>query len=155
MTVNLVGLTDPLGNATTFARDLLGRVVGETDPLGQERTYQYDAAGRLTVATDRSGRRREFAYDALGRRTAETWLAAGGGVADTLTFSYDANGNLLSAANQWGTYTRTYDALDRLATQQDLWGLGLTFGYHAAGQRDAVTDSQGGCGPRSTTRPGG
>src|SRR5262249_54475186 len=56
----------------------------------------------------------------------------------------DADGNLLTASDDSGTYTRTYDALDRLATQTDLWNLTLTFGYDAASDRTSVQDSLGG-----------
>src|SRR5262249_15202701 len=39
---------------------------------------------------------------------------------------------------------RSHDPLGRLQSQQDLWGLNLTFGYDRAGHRVRRDDSQGG-----------
>ena len=61
-----------------------------------------------------------------------------------MTFTYDGNGNQLTAADQNGTYTFTYDALNRVATQQDVWGQTLTYAYDGNGNRVSVSDSLGG-----------
>ena len=71
-------------------------------------------------------------------------MSSGGSTVNTLTFTYDANGNLLTAANGNGTYTLTYDALDREATVKEPFDLTLTFTYDAVGNRTKVEDSFGG-----------
>ena len=51
------------------------------------------------------------------------------------TYTYDADGNVLTAANVSGTYTMTYDALNRVITTEDPFGLTLTYTYDADGNR--------------------
>jgi RHS repeat-associated protein len=142
-TSNVTGMIDSVGNRSTFAYDALNRQTQETDPFNKSLTYAYDAIGRLTSQTDRLGRRENFSYDAGNRLTGATWLAVGGGTADTFTLTYDANNNQLTAANSQGTYTLTYDALDRVKTTQQPFGFGQTFTYDAVGNRTLVQDSFG------------
>src|SRR5262249_34808719 len=137
-------LADPVGNLTSFAYDALDRLTVQTDPLGKAVTSAYDADSRLTLRTDRDGRQRQMSYDALGRETAETWLASGGGTDNLLTYAYDAVGNQLTAADSHGAYTMGYDALDRVTSTQEPFGLTLTSAYDAVGNRTLVQDSQGG-----------
>ncbi|MFO0881256.1 MAG: hypothetical protein U0840_28365 [Gemmataceae bacterium] len=124
--------------------DAADRLVTQTDPLGQVTTLTYDAAHRLTERTDRLGRIRAFSYDAANRVTAETWTDAAGQPAGSLSWSYDAVGNRLSATSAAGSATYTYDALDRVSTQTGPWGQTRTFTYDAVGQRILVQDSLGG-----------
>jgi RHS repeat-associated protein len=51
---------------------------------------------------------------------------------------------MLTAANNAGTVTMTYDSLDRLATQQEPFGVLVTSTYDKAGNRTLVQDSFGG-----------
>ncbi len=66
-----------------------------------------------------------------------------GATVDTRAFTYDQAGNLLTATNAAGTYTRTYDELGRLETQSGLWGVDYAFDYNDR-ERTGVTDSLGG-----------
>jgi RHS repeat-associated protein len=141
---NVVNVIDAVGNRTTFAYDAANRMTQRTDPLGKSGTYAYDLADRLTSETDRLGRRQDFSYDNANRLTGAVWKSSGGSTVNTLTYTYDADGNLLTAADQYGTYTFTYDALDRATSQRDVWGMALTFSYDAAGNRTRVNDSLGG-----------
>jgi YD repeat-containing protein len=141
---NQTALVDPLGNRTSFVFDVLNRVIEQDDPLANKTTMAYDAAGRQTSQTDRLGRRIDFSFDNVDRLTGETWRDAGGTVVNTVTLSYDAHDNLLTAANGNGAYTFSYDALDRLSTQAGPFGLSLTFGYDAVGNRTLEQDSKGG-----------
>jgi RHS repeat-associated protein len=136
---------DAVGNLTSYVYDGLNREVRSTDPTGHTVTQAYDAASRLTSETDRLGRVMTYAYDNANRLTAETWLATGGTVVlNTQRWSYDNNGNVLSAADNIGTYTLGYDALNRLTAQTDVFGLTLTFSYDSADRRTLVQDSLGG-----------
>jgi RHS repeat-associated protein len=136
---------DSVGNVTSYVYDSLNREVRRTDPTGHTVTQAYDAASRLTSATDRLGRVMTYAYDNANRLTAETWLATGGTIVlNTQRWSYDNNGNTLSAADNVGTYTLGYDPLNRLTAQTDVFGLSLTFSYDAADRRTLVQDSLGG-----------
>jgi RHS repeat-associated protein len=141
---NRVSLTDPLGNQTLFQYDARHRRIQETDPLNHSAAWAYDPAGRLVSTTDRDGRQRTFAYDNVNRLVQETWVAVDGTTVDTLSYTYDADGNLLTAADSNGRYMFTYDALERPMTEQEPFGLTLAFGYDSAGNRTTVQDSLGG-----------
>src|SRR5262249_8605676 len=94
--------------------------------------------------TDRLGRRRDFQYDAMNHLTTETWFNSGGTATATMNYSLDANGNELTATNANGTYTMSYDALNRVTGVNDVWGNTLTFSYDGVGNRTKVQDSLNG-----------
>jgi RHS repeat-associated protein len=121
----------------------LDRQIQLTDPLNHSSTYAYDKDSRLISSTDRDGRLITYAYDGDGRLLGQTWQVSGSTV-NLLTLTYDNNGNQLTAANNAGTYTMTYDALDRMATEQEPFNLTLTFSYDGASNRTLVQDSLGG-----------
>jgi RHS repeat-associated protein len=141
---NVTSLIDPVGNQTQFTYDALNRLTQQTDPLNHSATFAYDLGSRLTSSTDRNGRQQNFQYDPLNRQTTVTWVAAGGATTDTRVYGYDQNGNLTSASNSVGAYALAYDALDRMSSQQDPYGLSLTFTYDAVGNQTLVQDSFGG-----------
>jgi RHS repeat-associated protein len=140
---NVVNVIDAVGNKTTMVYDGLYREIQQIDPLGHSSTYAYDRDSRLISSTDRDGRLISYAYDGDSRLLGETWQS-GGSTVNTLTYSYDNNGNMLTAANNAGTVTMTYDRLDRLATQQGPFGVLVTSTYDAAGNRTLLQDSFGG-----------
>src|SRR5262249_10181936 len=111
---------------------------------GHAATYAYNGLGLLTDSTDRLGRRIQYLYDAEARLTGQVWDAAGGGVDQRLTFTYDNNGNQLTAQNGNGTYTMSYDARGGVMGALEPFGQQLTFTYDARGNRTVVQDSQGG-----------
>jgi YD repeat-containing protein len=51
---------------------------------------------------------------------------------------------MLSAANSAGTITNSFDALNRTATNQNVFGQTLTYSYDAASNRTLMQDSFGG-----------
>ena len=128
--------------------DNLNRLADEEDPHGNSATFAYNDAGLMTSRTDRIGQRRDFVYDELGRVKTEKWYNNSSTLVNTLTFTYDANGNREMAQDQNGTYTLTYDALDRTETVKGLFGITLTFSYDAMGNRvvDPLDRRQGNLG---------
>src|SRR5262245_17477743 len=74
----------------------------------------------------------------------EVWKNEQGATVNTITYTYDENNQLLTAGDNNGTYTFTYDPLGRMATQQDPWGNTLTFGYDLEDHLATVDDSKGG-----------
>ena len=50
----------------------------------------------------------------------------------------------VTAGDQNGFYTLTYDAVDRVTVVQELFGQRLTFSYDAVGNRTGVQDSSNG-----------
>src|SRR5262249_51897735 len=117
--------------------------ITQTDPLNHSSTFVYSTTDKLTSTTDRNGRVRNLSYDALDRETGETWLV-GTVTADTLTYTYDAASETLTAADKNGAYTMVYDVPGRLTSEQEPFGQALTFTYDAAGNRMVRTDSQSG-----------
>jgi RHS repeat-associated protein len=141
---NLLSVTDPVGNVTSYVYDTLNRQIRATDPTGAVTTTSYDAAGRMTQVVDRDGRTVSYAYDADNREIGETWKSSTGSVTNLLTFTYDHKGNRLTASNNAGTVSYSYDALDRLATQTDVFVLTTTYAYDALNRQTSMQDSLGG-----------
>ncbi len=153
---NLLRLIDPVGNLTQWLYDALNRKTQDTDPRSNVSTYAYDPNDRITSATDRNGQRIAPSYDLLNRQTGEAWYNASGTMAGLLTFGFDPNDNLLTFAapiagtlTQPNLTTRTYDALDRFATQLDAFGTLVTSTFDAADNRTVVQDSLGGLATRT------
>jgi RHS repeat-associated protein len=134
---------DAGGNVTTFVYDALGRVTQTITPLGTT-TTTYDAVGDLTSQTDPLGRLITYSYDAVGNNIGQTWYNADSSVQNILTFTYDADYNQLTAANNVGTYTMTYNSVGEVTTVQGLWSTLLTFTYDADGNRTGIQDNFGG-----------
>jgi RHS repeat-associated protein len=137
-------ITDADGNTTHFFYDALNRQTSSYDQLGHTTATTYDAAGRVATITDADHRRQVFTYDAADRVTGVTWLSSTGATVNQLFYTYDANGNVLTAGDDNGTYVNTYDAQNRLATQTDPLGLTLAYAYDAAGRVIQREDSLGG-----------
>ncbi len=117
---------NPVGQTTTFTRDVLGRVTTKNVD-GDTTDYVYDPAGRLLSATgpdaevfyqrDRLGRVRSemvdgrvlaHDYDALGRRTRR--VTPSGSVT---TYAYDAAGNRTTVNVNGHTLDFAHDAAGR------------------------------------------
>src|SRR5262249_14863163 len=121
---NLLWVEDPNGNMTAFTYDELNRRLSKGNVTTTEMAYyEYDANDNITISNDRLARQRHFTYDALNRLVGEQWEQAGPGVVNQLTFTYDAAGHNLVAADGHGAYTFTYDALGRVATVQEPYGV--------------------------------
>jgi YD repeat-containing protein len=95
------------------------------------------------TTTDRDGRRCDYAYED-GRLVSEKWYDASGALVETLSWSYDLDGNLLSATSSAGTYSFRYDGAGRVVHVDEPFGLSLDFTYDLAGNRVLVVDSFGG-----------
>jgi RHS repeat-associated protein len=123
-------VTDEVGNARESCVDGLGHLTyvwedpGSSPHLNYETIYTYDALGDLLSVTQdgsnsANARKRTFAYDSLSRLT-----KAVNPESSTLTYTYDADGNVLtkkapspnqsSGFSAAATTTYTYDALNRL-----------------------------------------
>ncbi|MBL8868680.1 MAG: putative Ig domain-containing protein [Planctomycetaceae bacterium] len=85
------------------------------------RSFGYDPNGNQIDIIDRNNRRREFSYDHAGRMIEERWYAENNGpLVETIRFSFDILGNMLTAENSVSKYTYTYDILNRLKSVDNL-----------------------------------
>ena len=63
---------------------------------------------------------------------------------DTFSYTYDGDGNILTASNSQGTYTLSYDNDGRVTNVTEPFGVSLAFIYDADANRTQVSDSFGG-----------
>jgi YD repeat-containing protein len=141
---NVTSVEDANHNVTSYFYDDDSLKTRMIDPQMHAATYHYDHDLRMDYTLDRNGRRRDFVYRDDGLLLVETWRNSGGTVVDTLTYTYDADGNLLTAANTASLYTFGYDPDNRLTNVQEPFGLALTYGYDQADRVTTVQDSKGG-----------
>lgn len=140
---NVVKITDPKGQVSTFDYDQYDRLIRIINPLNQARTFQYDKRGNLVSQTDPGGVTTTFVYDG-GDRLIRKLLPG-----DTVNYSYDSVGNLLSLSDSDTALQFQYDAANRqtravtgsTSTQPATI---LTYTYDTDGRRTTLTDPQGG-----------
>ncbi len=132
---------------TTSGYGCVSRIDGKARAvwnLAKERGRSSFLIGGFST-TDALGRVEDFYYDAQDRMTGQVWYNAGGTVVyDRLTSTYDASGDLLTAANGAGTYTMTYNALNEITSVMEPNNVALSFAYDAAGDRTQMQEYAGG-----------
>ncbi len=111
---NLTSLTDANGHATRFEYDAFNRVQKTVYPGGAFESYTYDDAGRLVTKTDRKLVTTTYRYDDVGRLAGKTYSDGTAPV----NYTYDAVGNLKTAANDVDTLTWAYDLAGQALTEQ-------------------------------------
>lgn len=172
---SLEAMTDPAGNATTWFRDVEGRVLDKVYADRTQASYAYDAVGRLQSRTDAMGQMTAYTYNldnSLGRvdysnarittpSVAYTYdsryprLATVTDGYGTTTFGYNpvgstpqlGAGRLASIQGPWknDTITYTYDELGRVVTR-GLNGSTEQRGFDALGRLSSVTNPLGAFG---------
>jgi len=125
----LQAVTDPLGNTTQYAYDLIGNTTTITNPDGGVTTIVRDDRGNIVSATDPLTRTTTYTYDGKDNVTSAT-----DPLGHTVRYGYDGNGNTTMATD---ALTRTY------ATQ-----------YNAYGGPVLLTDPLGEPAARRLRRPG-
>ncbi len=144
---NLVAVKDAGNHTTSYAFDAFDRLTAMTTPLGHVTSYAYDAAGNRIRRTDGNGATTTYTYDKLTRVAAIHY--PGSPVypsPQTLTFAYDADGDLTSATGFGYTETRTYDRSDRLWSASFNYGpfiATVSYTYNKDGYRASLKDSSG------------
>ena len=130
-------------NHTTYAYDTHDQLGSITPPTGTSlgvQKYSYDDFGRIRNHTDGDGGVTTYTYD-NDDRVLTTAFDDG---TQTVTNTYDGNGNRLSESSATGTITNTYDQRNRLiATVNTAGGGAVSYGYDLAGNTAEVTDSTG------------
>ncbi|MEX2500550.1 MAG: RHS repeat-associated core domain-containing protein [Wenzhouxiangellaceae bacterium] len=112
---------------TTQVYDTNGNLIQRTAPDGAFVQFTYDAHDRLTEITDNLGNRIVYTLDSEGNRLTEQ--------------TFDPTGTLTL------TQSRTFDQLNRLASQTTATGETTTFGYDRNGNLVSQQDPIPGRGP--------
>ena len=159
-------ITDPMGNAHSYAYDANGDLVSHVDAVGGTSRFAYDRNHGLVDIRDPAGNRAvRNDYDAVGRLISTT--DANGNVVtythdpgasreivrdrlgNQTVIDYDATGNLLARTDALGhTRTYTYDNRDNQLTETDPLGRVSTRTYDAQNNVLTSTDFEG----NTTTR---
>jgi RHS repeat-associated protein len=113
--------------------------------------YSYDSLDRLTAATHPNQTSESYTYDDVGNRIAShqgssyTYQTFNRLVtANSNTYAYSANGNLIFKTDASGSWTYTWDFENRLKQASKSGGVIVTYSYDALGRRIQVTSSTGG-----------
>ena len=118
--------------------DARSRVIRQIDANGGEYTLEY--YNDHTVTTDAEGRVSEIWYDELGR-TLKTVDAEGA----VVTYSYDANSNIVAITDALGNTTRyEYDAFGNKVKEIAPDGSSYSLQYDANNNLTQLTDPRGG-----------
>ena len=102
---NLTSVTDANGNTTSYQYDAANQLTLITFANGKTQQFWYDAVGNITRHKDEAGNQTVMTYDANGNMTSRSYPD---GSSDQYT--YDLVGNLLTANNANANLTFTYDA---------------------------------------------
>jgi RHS repeat-associated protein len=162
-TGDLLTVTDPLSNTTTYTYDTAGRVLTRADAAGGLTTYTPSAAGPTSITetlTPSHSRTTSIAYrsdglvgsvtDPRGKTTVLSYNATGdlSSSSDPLShvtqFEYDAFGRRTKVTDPLLNATQTaYDIRGLVTRVTDAAGKHTDFGYDAGGRRTSVTDALG------------
>jgi RHS repeat-associated protein len=133
-------IRDAVGNTTNYTYDITGRLTAEQTASGT-RSYTYDAVDNRTSATDRNGRMINYSYDNLDRLKSETWVGNG----QQFIYTYDKNGNRLTALDGTIKYVYSYDYTDLLETvdrqQAGNPTVSFKYGYDDVGNLTSAEES--------------
>jgi len=98
-------LIDPSGDTTNYAFDADGNTIGMTQVLGTLTTsavYSYNQAGQMTEVIDQDDRTDSYTYNADGLVLTEVCYNDLGSAVETMSYTYDTAGNMLTALNTDG-----------------------------------------------------
>ena len=125
-------MLDPNQNKIEFTFDKAGHCLTETNANSTIR-YEYNNQGLISKMTNGRGQVTTVLYDEAGRVTSITDLLG------TISYTYDANSNVLTTKENGKTITRSYDALNRITEYTDGNGKTIKYGYNAVGNLISLT----------------
>ncbi|MEJ7791974.1 MAG: DNRLRE domain-containing protein [Gaiellaceae bacterium] len=131
--------TDFKGNVTGYGYDSKGNLTSadRPAPLG-DITLTYDTLSRIATVRDGKAQLTTYTYDLLDRITQIQYQDG-----SLISYSYDANGNQLTMADNTGTSSYTYDQLNRILTESLPGQQQVSYLYDAASNLISYTDAGG------------
>jgi|GEM_PF-1592447 len=136
---NIIAVTDPNTNTTTYMYDADNRVISMVNAAGDTTLTQYDPVGNVMSQTLPNNDTVTNVYDALNRII--TVYDEIGLITST---AYDPVGNVLSSTDGLGHITSyMYDALNRRTSMTDALGQTATTAYDADSNVTSTTDRNG------------
>lgn len=136
--------SDPLGRTTVVAYDERGRVSGVADPSGRTFAPHYDPGGRLTAMVFDDGSSQRIGYDNLNRVRRVTDVDPRGHDVASVSYRYDAAGNLVEVVDGAGTVTYEVDPVGHQTAITYPDGSRVDYAYDELGRMTAATHSEHG-----------
>ena len=124
---NVTTLMGPCSSATRFTYDNMGKLISETTTIGVTISYGYNELNVKEQVTNARGQKRKYFYDVTGKITGYV------GTEDSVSYTYDKNGNVLTVTDRNGTVKREYDALNRVKKCTDTYGNSICYEYDEVG----------------------
>lgn len=137
-------------STTTLTYDAIGNVTQSKDADGVITAYTYDDAGRLTDITDAVGNRIHYTLDAAGNRLKEETFDSAGALKRTVSRTYNALSQLLTAVDAFNrtilsyNYADGYDAAGNPVHSVDAAGIQRKRGYDALHRLVSTIDNYNG-----------
>ena len=147
-----VSRTLPLGQSESYAYDAAGNLASRIDFNNHTTTYSYDNMNRLTLKTADvffsagacaagacGATQVGYTYTATGRRASMTDASG------LTSYIYDTRDRLLTKGTPFGTLTYTYDAQGNILTlkSSNVGGASMTYTYDPLNRLASVTDPSG------------
>lgn len=130
---NIIKTSDGNFTDTVYIYDKAGNIVSKPTTSGSEVKYGYNALNLCTEIINGRNQKTKYKYDKAGRVIEEIKLDQDGNAVNTIKYSYDKNGNVLSASDNSGVITRTFDELNRVTSYTDTFGETITYSYDLEG----------------------
>jgi RHS repeat-associated protein len=113
--LDLTRYEDRLGKIWKYAYNGIRQKTSETNPLNRTWTYGYCGCGALDSVTDPLSNTTSYTYDYQGNRTGVVHPGSGG----SITFAYDALGQMTSRTDGLGTHSYEYNNQGLLTKVKD------------------------------------
>lgn len=132
----LTSIINEHGEAYRFTLDPLGQIVGEWGFDGLQRRYVRDAAGRVTKILRPAERWTQYTYNGNSKILATEYYDGTGEY-----FSYNGDGNLTEASNEFATVKLSYEKGNLVLESQN--GYTVNSEHNNKGQRVKISSSLG------------
>jgi RHS repeat-associated protein len=124
-----------------YEYSLTGQVTKITQPDGQIQTFDYDDASRRIASTDTEGNQLQSVFDTQGQLTKRSFRSADGGIFNTLSYLFDAQGRLEQLTKNGADFNVAYEDYNRLVSVTNSSGSGIQSNYNPLGQLISLTRS--------------